>query len=154
METAGDIVRDALYELIVQSDEQTVEASDLQLGIRYLNRMMASFKEADGIVLGYTLVNSPNDDVTVPDGALEGIIFNLAKRLATPFDVPITPELMDKARSSKASLLDIGFTIPQSHFPSTLPLGSGNEGDAHTYHNQHFYPGCGEELPTCDEDNG
>ena len=45
MATAGEIVRDALSELTVQAQEQTVPAVDLNTGIRYLNDLMTMLME-------------------------------------------------------------------------------------------------------------
>lgn len=150
METAGDLIRDALTELTVQAQEQTVPAVDLNTGVRYLNRMMQSL-DADGVKLGYTLVNSPNDPLTVPAGAYEGMVFNLAVRLANGFDVDIGPGLAIAARQSKAVLYKLGVNLPKMNFPSTLPIGSGNEGSAELYYDQHFFNGCCEDEDECEE---
>jgi hypothetical protein len=147
-ETAGQIVRDALTELTVQAAEQTVPAVDLETGVRYLNRMLSAWA-ANQIDLGYTFVDSPNDKLTVPAGAIEGIVFNLAIRLASQYDVPIGPALSNAAMTSMDTVRMIGVKTGKANFPSTLPIGSGNEDASGIYPDQRFFDGCCEDEDTC-----
>ena len=149
METASDIIRDALIELTVQAQEQTIPAVDLETGIRYLNRMMQAL-DADGVKLGYTLVKSSNDALTVPAGAYEGMMFNLALRLASGFDVDVKPSLAQQARESRKTLYKLGVTINKMNYPSSLPVGSGTESDA--YYENHFFSDCCEDKNQCEDD--
>ena len=151
-ERAGDLIRDSLTELTIQAQEQAIPAVDLNTGVRYLNRMMQML-DAEGVKLGYTLVDSPNDTLTVPAGAYEGIMFNLALRLASGFDVAVSPSLGVNARESKKVLYKLGVSLNKMNFPSTLPIGSGNEGNAELYEEQHFFDGCCEDQDECTEDN-
>ena len=89
-ETAGDIIKDALQEILVQGAEAPFEADETQGAIRYLNRMMARFA-VDGINLGYTTVTSVGDLITVPDGAIDGMVKNLAVSLFPQYAAPGTP---------------------------------------------------------------
>jgi predicted urease superfamily metal-dependent hydrolase len=147
-ETAGAIIRDALTELTVQAQEQTLPAVDLNTGIRYLNRMMAAYY-AVGVKLGYTKVNSPNDVVTVPEGVNEGMVFNLAMRLASGYDIPVSQSLVRSANESLKTMEIIGVKIGNSNFGGTLPIGSGNEGSSGSYLRNPFYPDCCEDINEC-----
>ena len=148
--TAGEIVRDALTELTIQAQEQSIPAVDINTGIRYLNNMMTML-DADGCKLGYTIVDSPNDVVTVPAGAIVGIKFNLAMMLANGFDVDVGRELATFARDGKRIMYKLGVNLNKMNFPSTLPIGSGNEGNAELYEEQHFFSGCCEDQDECQE---
>jgi hypothetical protein len=145
MEKAGDIIKDALGEITVLGEEAPVEPADSQSAIRYLNRMMAAWN-ADGIDLGYTVITSFGDDVTIPDGAIEAVIPNLAVRLHAQFEGAdqLSQDLLARAVAGKRTLLNIAVTINASEFPSTLPIGSGNEGD--TVRTDHFYPDLQAEI--------
>lgn len=145
METAGDLIKDALTEITVLGAEASVESVDAQTGIRYLNRMMAAF-DADSIDLGYTEVSSLADDVTIPAGANEAIVPQLAARLWGQYATgkPIPPDLVGRAKYGKEVLRVLTFSIAATEFPSTLPVGSGNEGDASW--NEHFYPDLESEI--------
>ena len=145
METAQSVINDALQELLVQASEQPIQAVDFQSGKRYLNRMMASL-DAQGISLGYTVVSLPDDVVTVPDGAIEGIIFNLAIRLATSYNVPVGQGLAISARDGLNAMRNLSVFIQPTQFPCTLPIGSGNE---YEYDDSYrFYPCVEDELLT------
>lgn len=127
-ETASSVIEDALTELLVQAQEQSIQAPDFQISIRYMNRMMATFA-ANGISLGYTIVSNPADVITIPDGAIEGLIFNLALRLAKQFEMPVSQGLFLNAAEGKQAMRKLAITIKPTKFPCTLPKGSGNEGD-------------------------
>lgn len=148
MEHADSIIKSALQEILVQASESSLTASEAQDAIRYMNRMMASF-EVEGISIGYTTVTSLADPITVPDGALDGIVFNLATRLAASFDAQIRPDLFQKARSGKDAMYRLAQKIGATKFSSTLPRGSGNTG---FYNDRHFYD-QGEE-PIITENSG
>jgi hypothetical protein len=147
-ETAGAVVRDALSELTIQPDEQTVQPVELFTGIRFLNRMMAAY-DSQGIKLGYTFVNGPNDILTVPAGVIEGMVFNLAVRLATGYDMPVSPSLAKNAVDGMRVMRNVGLKLTKVAFPSTLPIGSGNEEVAGSYNGENFYPDCCEDENPC-----
>ena len=146
MEKAGDIIKDALFEITVLGAEAPVEAVDAQSGIRYLNRMMAAF-DAEGIDLGYTEVIGFASDITTPAGASEGMVAQLAVRLWDQFSdgQPVPSTLLARAIRGKETMRVLAVTVGATEYPSTLPVGSGNEGDS-TYSNNHFYPDLQDEL--------
>lgn len=144
METAQSIINDALQEILVQASEQPIQPVDFQTARRYLNRMMDITPFAG---LGYTAVTLPSDLITIPDAAIEGVIFNLAKRLLTTYDIPLTAELARSARDGLKEIRRITVTTQATAFPCTLPIGSGNEQE-NTFNNQHFYPCPDDELLT------
>ncbi len=123
METAETVIKDALQEILVQASEQDLLTVDFQTARRYLNRMMAI---SPYNLLGFTVITNPSELVTVVDGALEGIIFNLAKRLLTTYDMPLTAELQASASDGLKNIRRITTNIRPTQFPSTLPIGSGN----------------------------
>lgn len=144
METADAIVTDALQELIIQASESSINPDEAQTAIRYLNRMMARLA-ARGINLGYTNVSSLGDLITVPDGAISGIITNLAVELGNQYGVIISPGLAARASAGTDAMLDLAFVIVPTRFPDTLPRGSGNTGEFGTF-NSTFYPGSSDDI--------
>ncbi len=137
METAQSIIDDSLQAILVQASEQPIEPVDFQTARRYLNRMMATTPYNN---LGYTIVTQPNDPITVADGAIEGIVFNLAVKMLATYDMPLTAELNQNAKDGLQEIRRIAVTVQPTAFPCTLPIGSGNEQE-NTFNNQHFY-GC------------
>ena len=135
METAQQVINDALQEILVQAAEQPIQTVDFQTARRYLNRMMA---EVPFNGLGFTTITEPLEPVTVPDAALSGIISNLAKRMLTTYGVVLTAELMQSANDGLKEIRRLTVKVLPTRMPCTLPIGSGNEQE-NTFNNNHFY---------------
>lgn len=134
---AGEIVTDALEEIVVQADEAPIEPSEGRAAMRLLNDMMLSFA-ARGIELGYTTVSSLGDVITVPLGAIRWMKLQLAIELAPKYDATVTPTMMLKAKDAFQAVLNLAVDISSSEYPATLPQGSGN--DYPGYADNTFYP--------------
>ena len=137
-ETAKDVITDALQEILVLAVEAPLTSNEIQTGIRYLNRMMTAFA-VDGLNIGFTQITNIGDSMTVPDGALQGIVSNLALNLAPQFGADITPALLKKASDGLGAIQAIAVTVFPTPFGGTLPIGSGNEFDV-SASEVHFYP--------------
>ncbi len=135
-ETAQSVIKDALQELLVQASEQPIEANEFQSGIRYLNRMMAT-TPYNG--LGFVNVVDPSDIITIDDGAIEGVIFSLALKLAPQYDIEPSQDLRINKRDAMKSLRKLSLVYKPTKMPSTMPVGSGNEDWFTGNTNYHFY---------------
>ena len=135
-ETAQSVIKDALQELLVQASEQPIEANEFQSGIRYLNRMMATIPYNG---LGYTNVVDPSDPITIDDGAIDGIIFSLALKLAPQYDIEPSQDLRINKRDAMKSLRKLSLVYKPTQMPSTMPIGSGNEDWFTGRLDDHFY---------------
>ena len=135
-DTASSLISDALLEINVGGANEPLPASDMATAIRYLNRFMASL-DSRGVSLGYTVVTSPSDAITIPDGALDGIMLNLAIKLAPQFQEVASAELIANAVDGMKAVYDIAVVGIPTVMPSTMPIGSGNEGNVA---DDHFYP--------------
>jgi hypothetical protein len=141
-ETAETIISSALLDIGVRASESPLEPDEYADAMRYLNRMMASYA-VEGVNIGYTRVSTLADPITVPDGAIDGMIANLAIRLHPQF-APSTDQislaLAQAAEDGKIVLLSLGIdSIGPTAFPDTLPIGSGNQDGF--IDNQYFYTG-------------
>jgi hypothetical protein len=125
METAQVVVTDILQEILVQASEQPVEAVNFHFVVRYMNRFMAEL--AVTTPLGYTVITGPTELVTIPDGAMNGLIFNVALLTTTSFDIPPGPFLVSNAEKGLKAMRKISRNLVSAKHPSTLPIGSGNE---------------------------
>ena len=143
MATAAKVVERALARILVRQTEAPLEASEIDDSIDMLNDMMTAW-DGSGLALGYTIVTSPSDEVTVPDGALMAIKSNLAIQMADEFGWTVTIQLATSARDSFADLLTQELTPPKTSRPDTMPRGSGNE----CFNGRRFYPGDSAELLT------
>ena len=147
METAQVVVTDILQEILVQASEQSVQSVDFQFVVRYMNRFMAEL--AVTTPLGYTKITGPTELVTIPDGAMNGLIFNVALLVTTSFDITPGPFLASNAEKGLKAMRKLSRNLVSTKHPSTLPIGSGNED---TFRSNHFYPG--EEDTILTEQNG
>ena len=128
METAETVILDALKEIVAIPAEAAVDTYKAQAGMFYLNLMMFELSSV-GVNLGYTAVNSLGDPITVVDGAIEGIVKNLAIEISPLFKGTLTsPDLFEEAVAGLDTLRQISYDSPaNSPFSSNLPIGSGNE---------------------------
>ena len=137
--TAEYVVKKVLDMLVVGASEASLPAVDAQNVIDYMNDYMSSI-EAQGIVLGYTEVTNLADTVTVPAGAIRGVIANVAMTVAPSYDVPISQGLAFQAKSGFRAMLRLSNLLEPTKYPSTLPRGSGNSQENGLINNR-FYPG-------------
>jgi len=146
MATAAIVTKAILQEILVHGAESELEAVEFQDTVFAMNNYMTA-QAANGINLGYTVVSDLGDDITVPAGALQGIISNVAVMIAPQFGAQVDQALIAKAKVGLNAMRKLGITIQPMAYPSTLPVGSGNEGDGN-FSNDHFFPGPDENLIT------
>lgn len=147
MENVETVIKDALFEILQQGDEAPIEPSEAITAMRYLNRMMFRWKSV-GYDLGYTKVSKLSDPVTVPDGAYDGVVTNLALSLAPQYDVTLTQALITNAELGLSAIRVLSFSICGMNYPDTLPIGSGNYNSC----DNNFYTGEEIECDTSDID--
>lgn len=138
MTTAAQVVKAILQELVVQASEADLEPAEIQDTIFGMNNYMTAL-DANGTSLGYTVVDSLSDVITIPAGAIQGLISNVAIMMAPQFDAIVTPALMEKARMGLSAMRKLSFTRVATQPPCTLPVGSGNEWGG-GYDTDRFYP--------------
>lgn len=127
MATASDVVTAILRAILVTDAESPIEASEAQDTIFAMNNFMLA-QDALGITLGYTVVTDLGDEITVPPGAIQGIVFNLAEIMAAQFDVPVPVSVSNGAITGLRAMRRLSLVKQKTRFPCTLPIGSGNEG--------------------------
>lgn len=125
MATVAQVAKASLQRILVQTSEADLEPSEYQDFIFALNNYMLAL-DADGITLGYTVVSDLGDNVTVPTGALRGIIANMAIEVAPDYSGIITDGLRLAADEGMKTMRKLGQHIVATEYPSNLPRGSGN----------------------------
>jgi len=126
MATAAQVLKSILQKILVQASEADFEPDEFSDAIFSMNNYMLAL-DAKGIRLGYTEVTNLSDNITIPTGALRGLIANVAIDIAPEYDGEITPGLVRMAKEGLDAMRELGVNITTSSFPSTLPVGSGNE---------------------------
>ena len=137
MATAGQVIKAALQKILVQASEAPLEADEYADAILSMNTYMLDL-DAQGVSLGYTEVTAIDDEVTIPTGALRGLIYNLAEEVAPEYDGLVTQTLSLIAQRGEETMRILGQTIGGTLYPSTLPIGSGNY--EHGFNSPKFYP--------------
>jgi len=141
MATAAQVIKYALQEILTQASEAPLESDEYQDCIFALNTMMLEYN-ADGISLGFTEVTNLGDTLTVPAGAISGIVSNLAIRVAPQFMGSVTQELINKASAGLKVMTKLGVTIQPTQFSGLVPRGSGND----RWLSNKFYEPTGDEI--------
>jgi len=126
MATASYVASAALKRILVEADEAPLEASDYTDLYASMNNYMAAL-EAQGVRLGYTPVSGPADEITIPSGALRGLIANVALEVAPDYGGNVSADLVQQARDGIQVMRLLGQSIGGAMLPNTLPMGSGYE---------------------------
>ena len=144
MATVAQVAKASLQRILVQASEADLEPDEYQDFIFAMNNYMLSL-DAEGVKLGYTEVSNLGDDVTVPVGALRGVIANMAIEVAPDYSGIVSAALATAASDGLKAMRKIGQTIVATAYPSTLSIGSGNE-HGRLYNNEHFYTDLESEI--------
>lgn len=144
MATANDVVSAGLKSIIVLGAESALDSADAQDFISAMNYYMFDL-DARGVKLGYTEVSSLGDEITIPSGALRGLIANVAIEVAPEYGGNISPALIQRAKDGLKAMRRLGISLGKTALPSNLPIGSGNEGEYH-YADSYYYPDQEEDI--------
>ncbi len=150
MTTAAQVVRAIGQEILVQASEADLEPPETQDIIFAMNNYMAEL-DSDGVALGYTIISNLGETITIAAGAINGLIKNVAVYVSVQFDVPVSGELATQARKGLRVMTNLGLNLQPAVFPSTLPIGSGNEDDDFNF--EHFFSGPDETILTENNNN-
>ena len=122
MATVKEVGDAALKRILVQGAGAELEPEEYKDFIFALNNLMFAL-DADSISLGYSRVYNLGDEVTVPTGALRGIIANVAIEVAPEYGGKVSPALVAAASAGMDTIRKLGQRIPTSKFPGNLPRG-------------------------------
>jgi len=143
MASVAQVAKSALQYLLVQDSEAELQPAEYQDFIFALNNYMLAL-DAEGTALGFTEVETLADEVTVPIGALRGVIANMAVEVAPQFNAKVSPFLQNAASEGLEVMRKLGQPAAISAYPRNLPIGSGNAQS--TSRNSNFYPDSEAEI--------
>lgn len=144
MATVAQVAKASLQRILVQASEADLEPDEYQDFIFAMNNYMLAL-DAEGVKLGYTEVSGLGDEVTIPAGALRGLIANMAIEVAPDYNGTIAPGLVSAATEGLKAMRRLGQRIRATAYPGTLPMGSGND-DGSILNSDHFYPDLEAEI--------
>ena len=125
-----DIVDLAFQEIGIASYEFDLNPQESNGALRQLDLMMATWNKL-GIKIGYPIPSSPGDsdldqDIDIPDNALEAMYLNLAVRISSGFGKKLAPETRMAASRTYQQLLSAHIhPIEQSLNQDFIPVGAG-----------------------------
>jgi hypothetical protein len=101
---------------------------------------------SQGLNIDYSYPNEPGDDLGEPGDCRNGIITNLAVKIAPIYSTTASPQLSSEAYSEYTKLEELyrPLTVPNRIISSTMPWGAGN--DWYKWSNYYIYPQEGTEL--------
>lgn len=132
-----DIVDLAFQEIGIASYEFDLNPLESNGALRQLDLMMATWNKR-GIRLGYPIPSSPNnsdldDEIDIPDNALEAMYLNLAVRISAGFGKQLAPQTRAEAARTYMELLsDSMELVEQAYDYRAVPSGAGNKSWAFT----------------------
>jgi len=131
--TKRDIVEQAFEEIGLASYVFDLQPQQLDSALRRLDSMMATWN-AKGIRLGYPLPSSPADsdldqEIGVPDSAIEAMYLNLAIRISAGFGKTVSPDTRSSAkRAYNEVVANSALPVEMQLGNETIPAGAGNKG--------------------------
>ena len=123
MTTAIELAQRALSKILVEGSDSPFEADEYADFYVDLNNYMAAL-EADGIRLGYTPVSDPADLITVPPGAIRGMVANMAIEVASDYGAQVQAGVAEQARKGMRTMRRLGQRKSHTQYPTNLPMGS------------------------------
>lgn len=120
--TVNKLISDALLELGVIRENQTISAEQLADGIRKLNQMMSMWENDDNIDLGYYPMSSGASTVPITEESEWAVTVNLAVVLAGSYGAPLQPSTISEASRTKTRLDRVASTLVEASMDH-LPVG-------------------------------
>lgn len=112
------IVRSAMQKIRVTDSDVAVDPQMLEDGIAGMNRMLMRW-QANGIQLGFSPVDGPDDVIPVPIEAEQAVIYNLALDMGSEYGVAPTQDVVNLAQAYMRDLI-------RDQFNSTRLRSSGS----------------------------
>lgn len=130
--TKRQIVEGAFEEIGLASYDFDLQPQEMESALQRLDAMVATWN-GKGIRLGYSLPSEPGNsdqdqDLSVPDAAVEALIYNLAIRLAPGYGKTVSPDTKMIAASAYNQLIAQSVKPVEMQInPDFVPAGAGNK---------------------------
>lgn len=148
MATAQEILDAAMYDLVVAGAESSASGLDADQFIFKLNNHIESLI-GRGVTITWTTVTNIGDTIEIMDQAetptdisqycIQYLVGKMAELMAPQYGVSLTAEQRTAMREGKAAMLKKSRKGTFVNYPSTLPVGNGNNDGS--YLDDTFYDG-------------
>lgn len=139
MSTARRIIERAFSKAGIRASESPLEASEMADGLDTLNDLLKAYN-GTGLLKGVAPVSNVDDDLLEPDESTWMLKANLAIMLAGEYRIPVTQGMAADAMLSKSAWISSSTNLSNIEYPSTLPLGSGNQDSFRSGIDESFFP--------------
>ena len=110
--TARTVILEALQDLDLVADEESMSAIQAATGLRKLNDLMSGF-DSEGIHYSHTDLASLDTVVNIPDGQQRNLGLMLQRDLARQYSVPLSADdrlEIDRAKSALQAFYSVPIT--------------------------------------------
>ena len=128
MATGNDIVIGALKKAQILGAGRNATDEELIDGIELMNDTFSELEESV-LSLGFQPVADGDDEVRIPRGAVGFAKSFLAMKMVNEYRVPMPLGLPNEVNTSMNNVMIANRQDMKTSYPSTLPIGSGNDGD-------------------------
>ena len=129
MTTASDIITGALRKLSIRASETAISASEMQDGLEDLNDLGESKK-------WFQAVASASDTLSIPREVVGPLKIILADSIKAEYPAAaLDMTVVDDAWNDMYRIINGNLNV---NFPSTLPLGSGNQWSDYVWDQRFF----------------
>lgn len=143
---AQETIKDALYMLQEESDIVVADDSAYDRGLRFLNSFLKIWYGQGLKIFTGNGVQTLQSELPVIDDAYMAVVSNFAIYVAPFWGATPSNEAVMTAATTEAEMRALYGADVNSVFPSTLPIGSGNEWPEWGSWSDKFYPSCDPDI--------
>jgi P22 tail accessory factor len=123
---AKKIIERAFSKAGIKTAEEPLTATEIVDGLEELNDLIESWN-GDETLDGVPLVDDPDDEIKCTRQQAAALKANLTPILASEYEMPVTQSMIIDADDKLNSLIAATLDFTKIPYPSTLPMGSGND---------------------------
>lgn len=128
MTTANDLIIGGLGKAQILGAGRNATDEELLDGLVLMNDTFSELEESI-LSLGFQPVANGDDEVRIPRGAVGFAKGFLAMKMVNEYRVPMPLGLPNEVETSMNNVMIANRQPIATSYPSTLPIGSGNDGD-------------------------
>lgn len=138
MATVADVTTAGLRNLGVIDASEGYDGTEATQAREMLNDMLSEW-DAAGVKIGHTNYAADSEIVRLSPYMLAAVKYGLSVYMAPQYQITPDEQLLARADASYRNMLIANQSRITVEYPSTLPIGSGNECDYDVYYDQSFF---------------
>jgi hypothetical protein len=142
MATAQHIIERAFTKIGIRAAETPLTASEIADGLDNLNNLLSTW-DASGVLKGVPPIADVGMEVEAPRYAIGALQAQVAIMLAGEYGVSVSSSLAAEVTLFVDQLIAASINLQDIKYPSTLPVGSGNQDGYGADYYRDYFPGTG-----------